>query len=415
MRIRTITCFIGTSLNDYQAPLHALALFSQRAAEKIQTAGFEVQTCRLATTPFAAYTSTLSRTAALDWFKSFEAEASREGFTYVAFGPALTEFPESYALIPDCLAQSGNAFFSAVIADRFQVYPAAIRAAAQVVARSATIEANGFANLQFAALANVPAGVPFFPAAYHQAGNGPAFALAIECADEVLQAFQKSTSLAEARSKLLARLEGAAVKIAASLTELCSETGITFGGFDFSPAPFPFDGCSLGGALEAVGQNQVGRDGSLAAAAVIADTLDQGNWPRAGFNGLMLPVLEDSMLAKRAAEGTFSVKDLLLYSAVCGTGLDTVPIPGDSSEEEIAAVLFDVAALSVRLGKPLTARLMPIPGKKAGEKTNFDFDFFAPSRVLPLAGGEVQLPLNGSEPVPLAPRHVHQHMRRSRG
>jgi uncharacterized protein (UPF0210 family) len=145
---------------------------------------------------------------------------------------------------------------------------------------------------------------------------------------------------------------------------------------------------------------------------VIADTLDQGKWPRAGFNGLMLPVLEDSVLARRAAEGTFSVKDLLLYSAVCGTGLDTVPIPGDSSEDEIAAVLFDVAALSVRLGKPLTARLMPIPGKKAGDKTNFDFDFFAPSRVLPLAAGKVQLPLNGSESIPLAPRHVHQRMRR---
>jgi uncharacterized protein (UPF0210 family) len=126
----------------------------------------------------------------------------------------------------------------------------------------------------------------------------------------------------------------------------------------------------------------------------------------------MLPVLEDSVLAKRAAEGTFSVKDLLLYSAVCGTGLDTVPIPGESTEEEIAAVLFDVAALSVRLGKPLTARLMPIPGKKAGDKTNFDFDFFAPSRVLPLCGGKVQLPLNGEKAFSLTPRHIHQRMRR---
>ena len=127
---------------------------------------------------------------------------------------------------------------------------------------------------------------------------------------------------------------------------------------------------------------------------------------------MMMPVLEDSVLARRAAEGTFSVKDLLLYSAVCGTGLDTVPIPGDSTEDEIAAVLFDVAALSVRLGKPLTARLMPIPGKKAGDQTNFDFDFFAPSRVLPLCGGKVALPLNGAENIPLTPRSVHQRMRR---
>jgi uncharacterized protein (UPF0210 family) len=89
-----------------------------------------------------------------------------------------------------------------------------------------------------------------------------------------------------------------------------------------------------------------------------------------------------------------------------------VPIPGDSTEDEIAAVLFDVAALSVRLGKPLTARLMPIPGKKARDKTNFEFDFFAQSRVLPLCPGKVQLPLNGEQAFALTPRHIHQRMRR---
>lgn len=123
----------------------------------------------------------------------------------------------------------------------------------------------------------------------------------------------------------------------------------------------------------------------------------------------MLPVLEDSILALRAAEGVLSVKDLLLYSAVCGTGLDTVPLAGDVSEPEIAALLFDIAALSVRLGKPLTARLMPIPGKQAGEPTAFDFSFFANSQAMPLQGQKISTPLNGSEPVPLAPKHTYAH------
>ena len=74
--------------------------------------------------------------------------------------------------------------------------------------------------------------------------------------------------------------------------------------------------------------------GSLAAAAFVADTLDRGRWLRTGFNGLMLPVLEDSRLAKRAAEGTLTVKDLLIYSAMCGCGLDTVPLPGDATDEQ---------------------------------------------------------------------------------
>ena len=122
------------------------------------------------------------------------------------------------------------------------------------------------------------------------------------------------------------------------------------------------------------------------------------------FSGLMLPVLEDATLAKRAAEGNLSVKDLLMYSAVCGTGLDTVPVPGDASVEQIAALLLDVAALSQRLGKPLTARLMPVPGKKAGDRTEFDFPFFANSRVLGIQAEPLEGFLAGDENFLLQPR-----------
>jgi len=96
----------------------------------------------------------------------------------------------------------------------------------------------------------------------------------------------------------------------------------------------------------------------------------------------MLPVLEDSVLAARSVEGSFSIKDLLMYSAVCGTGLDTVPLPGDITVDEIEPLLMDIAALSLRLNKPLTARLMPIPNLKSGEMTQFDFDFFKNGKIL---------------------------------
>jgi uncharacterized protein (UPF0210 family) len=64
--------------------------------------------------------------------------------------------------------------------------------------------------------------------------------------------------------------------------------------------------------------------------------------------------------------------------------LDTVPLPGSVSEDQLYAVLLDLAALAQRLGKPLTARLMPIPGKKAGDTTEFDFEFFANSKIMGL-------------------------------
>jgi uncharacterized protein (UPF0210 family) len=111
----------------------------------------------------------------------------------------------------------------------------------------------------------------------------------------------------------------------------------------------------------------------------------------------MLPVLEDSRLAQRAAQGTLSIKDLLLYSAVCGAGLDTVPLPGDISAGELAGILLDVAVLAQRLDKPLTARLMPVPGKKAGDRTDFEFAYFANSRVLPVESGSLTRSLAGDE------------------
>jgi len=119
----------------------------------------------------------------------------------------------------------------------------------------------------------------------------------------------------------------------------------------------------------------------------------------------MLPVLEDAVLAKRAAEGVLSVKDLLLYSAVCGTGLDTVPLPGDTTSEQITAVLLDLSALALRLNKPLTARLMPIPGKKAGDPTHFDFDYFANSRVLALESDGLNPIFTETRRFTLAPHH----------
>lgn len=86
----------------------------------------------------------------------------------------------------------------------------------------------------------------------------------------------------------------------------------------------------------------------------------------------MLPVLEDTVLAQRAIEGRYGVSDLLLYSSVCGTGLDVVPLPGDIAREELAALIGDVAALSQKYQKALSARLFPVPGKKAGEMVSFD-------------------------------------------
>jgi hypothetical protein len=170
---------------------------------------------------------------------------------------------------------------------------------------------------------------------------------AVEAADLALDAFSEAQTLDEGRQRLISKIEkhGQAVACIAN-TELANTC---FGGIDFSLAPFPTDEYSVGGAVEQMGIPRVGLHGSLAAAAILTEAIDRANFPHTGFSGFMQPVLEDSVLAKRASDGTLKVKDLLLYSAVCGTGLDTLPLPGDTSAEQIAALLLDLSALALRL------------------------------------------------------------------
>ncbi len=404
MKIRSITCFYHPGLSGAGATLDRLARLTAATSQRFQAAGYEVQSVRLATVPFPVMVPTCCDESAVILAQKLELRAAERGFTYLSLGPALPEYPASYALIPQMIAATRNVFFGGVMATATDgISLPAVRACAEVIHSAARISPDGFANLRFSALANVPPGGPFFPAG-HASGDHAAFALALECADLAVNAFSRAATLETARQTLLAELEGHTAALTEIAAGLAAEYETLFSGFDVSLAPYPEDAISLGNALEKLGVPALGLAGSLGAAAFVADALDRGRWPRAGFNGLMLPVLEDSVLARRTLDGTLSIKDLLIFSAVCGTGLDTVPLPGDLTSGQIAALLLDVAALAVRLGKPLTARLMPVPGKQAGDLTGFDFSFFANGRVMPLEASPLTGLLAGNETFNLRPR-----------
>lgn len=390
MKIRTLTCFFDPQTDPFEKTLSHLALFAEQAAQALQQAGFILQTRRLATTPFSHWLDPRDLNEVISTAQMWEKKADHAGFTYLSLGCATPDFPSSYTLITPILAATRNVFLTGLMTtSNHAIDFGAVRACADAIVQSAPLEENGFANLRFAALANVPAGCPFLPAAYHNLGQSPSFALGFECADTILQAFKSAHSLDEARQNLLSVLESTAAQIESLLTPLQAQFGLDFYGFDFSTAPYPQDWCSVGAAMEQLGLEYLGPHGSLASAAFLAETLSRGKWKRAGFNGLMLPVLEDSRLALRAAQGNLTVKDLLLYSTVCGTGLDTVPLAGDCTPQVINALLLDLAALSLRLNKPLTARLMPMPGKQAGDPIAFDFEFFSNGRVMALDTGHL--------------------------
>lgn len=390
MKIRSITYFCNPNYPLDENVLQEAGQFLSEARSAYEAAGYEVQTTRLATVPFPQLLSSkateVATTEQLNHLSKIAKELAdsiqQAGIAYASLGPALPEFPRSYEVIPEAIAEAKNIFFGGVMADRIRgIDLAAVRACAEVIVKCGSIEPNGFANLQFAALANVDAGAPFFPAAYHDSDKSM-FAVATESADLAVNAFSSAKTIDEGREALIAEIE----KHGQAISRISSKelSNAQFGGIDFSLAPYPDDGHSLGNAVEQMGIPRIGLHGSLAAAAILTDAIDRADFQHTGFSGFMQPTLEDSVLARRAAEGILSIKDALLYSAVCGTGLDTVPLPGDTTAEQITPLLLDLCTLALRLDKPLTARLMPVPGKKAGDETNFDFAFFAPSRVMAL-------------------------------
>lgn len=403
MKIRSITYFCNPKYPLDEKVLQQAGQFLSQAKSAYEAAGYEVQTVRLATVPFPQLLGDENIGRLPEFTNQIDELAQQLKIGYVSLGPALPELPRSYEAIPEAIFVSKNVFFGGVLADKARgINLAAVRACADVIVQCAPIEPNGFANLQFAALANVEAGAPFLPAAYHDSDE-PAFAIATEAADLAVSAFSNAKTIDEGRKALVAEIE----KHGQALTRISKTelSNIEFRGIDFSLAPFPDDATSLGNAVEQMGVPKVGLHGSLAAAAILTEAIDRADFPHTGFSGFMQPILEDSVLARRAAEGTLTLKDALLYSAVCGTGLDTVPLPGDTTSEQLVPLLLDLCALALRLDKPLTARLMPVPDKKAGDETNFEFTFFAQSKIMDLESSPLKGSLSGNENFSLQAKH----------
>jgi uncharacterized protein (UPF0210 family) len=402
MKIRAITLFadIGPPLDEAQ--IARLGEFARAARLVYEDAGFTVQTVRLATSVFPALRLSDWTDRPIEFAVALEQMCRSHGFEYISLGPAGRDMWES---LPELLAATESAFVTVSITDLATrtIKGDATWAAARVICQAATVEADGFANLRFAALANVKPGTPFFPAAYY-GGGPPAFAIATEAADLALAACVDARDAEVARWRLVAGIEKQAKQLTRRAKKLTQAHDLNFGGIDFSLAPFPSPETSIGAALESLSGQPLGSAGSLAAAAVLTDAIDRAQFSRCGFSGLMLPVLEDTVLANRVAEGRVRVSELLQWSALCGAGLDTVPLPGDVNEDVLAALLFDVASLAVRLKKPLSARLMPIPGKVAGDPVHFDFPYLTDSRVSSLGEEGAQGLLTRTAELRLAPR-----------
>ena len=367
-----------------------LAAFQERARSLFAQAGLEVQTVRLAGQPLSEVLAHSGPAEAPAYARELEALCQGHGIDYCSIGTVAAAHPDAdlgyIDAIPEIIRQTSTAFASVLVAESASgIHLAAIRRAAQAISDVATVESSGFGNLRLAILANCGPGSPFFPASYHR-GPDTSFAVATESADLAVDSFADAGTLEEARRNLRTAVEDKARTITEVCGALAQAFDMRFGGIDFSLAPYPETARSIGHAIEQLGVDAFGASSTLFATAFTTRVLREAQYPKCGFSGLMYPVLEDRTMAIRSKEGLYTLDSLLLYSSVCGTGLDTVPLPGDVSVDELAAILLDVATLAVVADKPLTARLMPVPGKRAGEVTDFCFSYFCNGQILDVKG-----------------------------
>jgi len=383
-KVRAITGFVRLEPGNFESQIADALTVLRKAQAEFQARGYEVQSVRLTTQPIAELVSGMSEADALAFLKRLDDLSVKENFL-PNVGPGMlkdSDDPAPMHLLEQALSTLPNIEASAIIADDAGIHWKTIRRTAELVKYVADHSAHSQGNFNFAATAMLKPLAPFFPGSYHT-GAGRQFAIGFECANVVGDVFvQDRGNVDKAIADLTASLAIHASVADAVGQKVAADTGWTYAGVD--PTPAPLADVSIGAAMEAFNGAKFGSSGTLTTARIITTALKAVPAKQVGYSGLMVPVMEDKLLAKRWAESTYSIDSLLAYSAVCGTGLDTVPLPGDVTSEQIERILSDVASVAVKWSKPLSARLLPVKGKKAGEQTEFSDPYLFNTLIHPL-------------------------------
>ncbi|MEC9354555.1 MAG: DUF711 family protein [Candidatus Thermoplasmatota archaeon] len=342
MIIRSVTGF---------APPGEGALKTMQVAEHLRSCGHEVQTVRLATPPWEEWCTAEELPIRA---RELEQAALAAGMNFLSLGPCSAE---NIPAAVDALLTTKAIFCGAQLSNDNTAVASAMLQLAQADLQH---------NLRFAALAHVETETPFFPAAF---ARREGFALAMELAPQVLAAGGKVAAL----SPGLEALERDA-----------RATNVPFLGIDPSLTPGLYGEGSIARLMTLLG-SPVGSHGAPELVGQLTTALRALPIEQVGYRGVMFAVMEDPGLVEAVRQSELCVSHLLEYASRCGTGLDTVPLPGDVGVEQLAALLDHVAAVADAHAKPLSARLFPAPGVKAGETvaTGSPYLFDCPAMEMP--------------------------------
>jgi uncharacterized protein (UPF0210 family) len=383
-KVRAITAFVRLDSKNYQKQLAEALTVLRKTEAEFKSQGYEVETIRFTTQPLADFTSGLSEDQALAFLGKLDALAVKEKVD-ANIGPAMlhdTDDPKTMHLLERALSTLPHLNASAIIADDSGIHWKTISRTSELVQYVAAHSPRAQGTFNFTATAMLKPYGPFFPGSWHN-GPGGQFSIGFEGANVVRDVFAKDKGNAEAATADLTAALTIHAKVADAVgNKIVAATHWTYMGVD--PTPAPLGDVSIGAAIEAFTGARFGSSGTLTASRIITAAVKAVPVKQIGYSGLMVPVMEDKHLAERWAESTYTIDSLLAYSSVCGTGLDTIPLPGDVTLDQLNRIFSDVASLAVKWNKPLSARLQPIPGKKPGDRTDYDDPFLFNTTVHPL-------------------------------
>jgi hypothetical protein len=415
--LRTVT--LGINLLDCAS--HDLKRFQDNVLFKINDlAGGLVRTCeavgnkygipvvnkRISVSPIAVAAAPFSSSQMIDIAHTLNRAAQEVNVDFIGGFSALVEkgiAKGDRALIdaiPEALAGTERVCASINVAStRAGINMDAVYLMGQKIKRAASLTArrDGIACAKLCVFANIPQDIPFMAGAYLGIGESDAVInVGVSGPGVVKKAIDRALD-ADPRmdlgqlSELIKRTAYKVTRVGELIgREVAANLNIRFGVVDLSLAPTPNVGDSVGEIFQSLGLLSIGVPGTTAALALLNDAVKKGGAFASshvgGLSGAFIPVSEDLNISESAAAGHLTLEKLEAITSVCSVGLDMVALPGDTSDETLAAIIADEMAIGVINKKTTATRLIPVPGKNAGDKAHFGG----------LLGQAVIIPVNNS-------------------
>ncbi|GMI10479.1 hypothetical protein TrRE_jg2592 [Triparma retinervis] len=362
--------------------------------DNIQDEGYEVQTVRIATNTFTEYLDLSTPSAALSQVDAINSILTKLDIQYFNLGPCLTP-SQTLEFVPLFLSSRPRISMSSVV--HACDLPHASACAAAIISLSSQTP-DGINNFRYCAQSSTSLpGAPFFPAAHAESRSGKTlpgnvkFSIGLENGKLANAGLAKCSTMHDIGTVFRDYYRSQVSPVVRAAAEKAKGMGgWEYIGLDSSLNPSLEEGGSVASAIEGCGWvgGGIGGTGVIGTAAAVTTAIQDLGLMRAGYCGIMLPVCEDRRLSEIQDGGrcraSYDVSHLMNVSSVCGVGVDTVPLPEDVKEEDVRGVILDVAGLAERWNKPLSVRMFPVPGKKKGERTEFDSPFLCNTKVFEL-------------------------------